>query len=112
MSYACELSLSSARAMKSQAASLFVDFDPMASVQPPDMLVAPGSSPFWVGIGAWAMTSLHSGQGAVPVSSHVPLSHEPSSPMASLPCGNHSLETRLPTFLSSACSGVGPRPLW
>ncbi len=112
MSYDCDPSLSSASAMNSNALSGTFVLAPTARVHPPDMLTAPGAWPSCVGMGAWPMTSLHSGHGFVPVSSQVPLSHEPSRSMASLPWGIHWPATMVPMLVSSASSGFGPMPPW
>src|SRR5690606_3378372 len=105
-----EFSRSSAIEMNSNAASGFLEPEPMASVQPPDMLTAPGSCPSWVGMGAVPISSDHSGHGATPDSSQLPATHEPSSAMLTLPSGSHSACTVLPMLVSSACCGVGARP--
>src|ERR1043165_4974031 len=74
MSYASEFSLFSDCATKSNAAFLSLACEPTDSTQPPDMLVLPGDSPFWVGMAAVPSTVDHCGQGLVPLEIQVPFS--------------------------------------
>src|SRR5690242_9656535 len=108
MSYASEFSLFSACATRSNAAFLSFACEPTDSTQPPDMLVLPGASPFWVGIAAVPRTVDHCGHGLVPDGIQVPFSHEPSRSMASLLLGRSSVESFVPQFGSRASCGAGP----
>src|SRR4051812_40662852 len=94
--------------MKSHAACLFFDLAPSDSNQPPDMLVLPGAAPSCVGMAAVPSTVLYCGQGFVPEGFQLPVCHEPSSAMASLPLGMRSVLTFVPHWVSSSSCGSGP----
>src|SRR5690348_1362169 len=107
MSYSRVFSLFSIVVTKSNAAFLSLLFEPTESTQPPDMLILPGASPFWVGIAVQPSVLLHSGHGLLPLVSQVLLSHEPSRLMASLPVGSISVPTLVPQLGSRASCGSG-----